>query len=303
MAEKVTIVGKDNNNTKWTEEQDAYLRENYKDSTWEEMTSYLGRSNKAIRDRARKLAVRRKSRRKTNEKFVSEFHSIFSRSEYILLSEYKGNHEYVTYLHTLCGKTNESTPASLLGGHGCICKQINSRKVYLEDFLERVKVLGDGQYVLTDSLPYVNTTTKVELLHKKCGNTYKTNPGNFWNGRRCPFCANKGNSKGERLVEDVLISLGLSYMEQATFKGMKHYKQLYYDFLIEDLDIIIEYQGLQHYRPVEYLGGFKKFKSQIKRDEIKANFAKDNGYKLIEVPYKLDTYAKVSDYLKEELLA
>ena len=92
-------------------------------------------------------------------------------------------------------------------------------------------------------------------------------------------------------------------MEQATFKGMKHYKQLYYDFLLDDIDVIIEYQGVQHYRPVEYLGGFKKFASQLKRDEIKAEFAKDNGYKLIEVPYNLDTYTKVLNYLKEELLA
>lgn len=303
MDKKLTIVGKDNSNTVWTKEQDDYLTANYENATWKEMTSYLGRSNKAIRDRARKLAVRRKSRRKTHEKFVEEFYNMFDRDEYTLLSEYKGNHKYVTYFHTTCGKTNESTPASLLVGHGCICNKVNSGKVYLEDFLERLKDMGNDQYTLTNKLPYVNTTTKVELLHKKCGNTYKTTPRNFFNSRRCTFCANKGNSKGERLVESALVSLGVAYMEQATFKGMKHYKQLYYDFLLDDIDVIIEYQGVQHYRPVEYLGGFKKFASQLKRDEIKAEFAKDNGYKLIEVPYNLDTYTKVLNYLKEELLA
>lgn len=296
-------VGEYNNNTKWAIEQDAYLIANYEKSTWLEMTTYLGRSNKAIRDRARKLGVRRKSRRKTNEQFTEEFYAIFDRDEYTLLSEYIGNHEYVTYFHSECGRTNRSTASSLLSGHGCICNQSNANKVYVEEFLERLKVLGDGKYTLTEKLPYVDTTTKVELLHKDCGTTYKTTPGNFWNGRRCPFCASKGNSKGERLVEEALISLGLTYMEQATFKGMKYHKQLYYDFLLEDIDVIIEYQGLQHYKPVEYLGGFKKFTSQIRRDEIKAKFAEDNGYKLVEVPYNLDTYTKVLEYLKSELLA
>lgn len=303
MDNKNINVGKSRNNIKWTKDEDDYLINHYEATGFEEMMVYLGRSNKAIRSRAGNLGVKRQSRKKTNEKFIKEFYGIFKEEEYILLSEYKSNHEYITYYHATCGKTNKSSASSLLNGHGCICKKYSHSKVDLEDFLDRLVSLGKKQYTLTKKLPYINTTTPVELLHNVCGNVYKTKPMNFFKGRRCPFCAHKGNSKGERLVEEVLISLGIGYLEQGTFIGMEYKKQLYYDFLIEDYDAIIEYQGKQHYQPVDYLGGFKKFCSQLKRDEIKAKFAEDNGYKLIEVPYNLDTYTKILDYLNKELLA
>lgn len=304
MDKNLNIVGENNNNnTRWNEYQDSYLVKSYENATWEELTAHLGRSRKAIRDRARKLGVKRKPMAKTNEQFTKEFYSLFNREEYILLSEYVSNHKYVTYYHTVCGETNSSTPASLLGGHGCICKQRNSNKVYFEEFMARLNTMGEGLYVLEEGSEYIDTRTKVLLRHLECGNTYSTKPLNFFNGRRCPFCANKGNSKGERMVEQVLNTLGIEYLEQATIVGMVHKKQLYYDFLLDDQDVVIEYQGIQHYEPVEYLGGFEKFKSQLVRDKIKAKYAEDNGYKLVEVPYKLDTYTKVLKYLEEELLA
>lgn len=291
-----------NSGTRWTKVDDDYLIKNYPSEEIDVMINHLGRSYKSLRDRAIILGVRRNSRMKTNEEFVKDFYEVFDREEYILLTPYKGNHKYVEYYHTGCKSTNKSTPASLLGGHGCICRQRNSNKVSKEEFLDRVETLGGGDYVFTDRFPYVDTTTRIELLHKECETTYETIPNNFFNGRGCPYCANKGNSKGERIVEEVLQDLGIQYLEQATFEGMVNENQLYYDFLLEDLDIIIEYQGKQHYEPVEYLGGFKKFKSQVKRDKIKLNFANNNGYKLIEVRYTEDTYNKVLKYLKEELL-
>lgn len=305
MSDKLDIVGKNSNrksNTKWTEQQDQYLKEVYAGASWEEMTEHLGRSNKAIRDRARKLGVKRNRYGKTNEQFVNEFYNIFSRDEYILLSEYQSNHKHVEYFHVECGKTNRSTPASLLGGHGCICRKVNSNKVSFDEFQHRLEKIGEGKYLLEEGSTYVDTKTRVVLRHTECGNTYQTTPFNFFNGRGCPFCANKKNSKGERMVEKALNFLGFDYLEQATFEGMIYKKQLYYDFLLEGEDIIIEYQGRQHYTPVEFLGGFDKFESQLKRDKIKARYAEDNGYKLVEIPYKLDTYTKVLKYLTEELL-
>lgn len=292
-----------NSGTRWAKVDDDYLLKNYPSEKIDIMINHLGRSYKALRERAIHLGVRRVSRVKTNEEFVKEFYEVFDKEEYTLLTAYSGNHNHIEYYHTDCGTTNKSTPASLLGGHGCICRQRNSNKVTKGEFLERVKKIGRGNYVLTDRLPYIDTTTRIELVHKECGTTYETQPNNFFNGRGCPYCANKGNSKGERLVEKVLQGLNIQYLEQATIEGMINENQLYYDFLLEDLDIIIEYQGKQHYEPVEYLGGFDKFKSQVKRDRIKLDFANNNGYKLIEVPYTKDTYSKVSNFLKDELLA
>lgn len=60
---------------------------------------------------------------------------------------------------------------------------------------------------------------------------------------------------------------------------------------------MIEYQGLQHYEPIDYFGGEKQFDRQQKHDQLKRDYARKNGYNLIEVPYIEDTYEKIKEYL------
>lgn len=296
-------TSKRNRSRIWTKEDDEYLLSNYPRGEWSEMVNYLGRSEKALRDRASILKVTRDKRSKTHDEFVQEFYGIFSEKEYLLMSKYKRYNEHIEYFHKPCGRYGKSTPASLLSGHGCICNKHNSNKVHEKDFLMRVRHWGEDLYETTDRLPFVDMSTPIEMLHKECETVYETTPSNFHKGRRCPFCSSKGNSKGERLVEKSLQYMGIDYIEQATFDGMVNINQFYYDFLLDDLDVIVEYQGKQHYTPVEYLGGFNKFKSQIKRDNIKLKFAIANGYTLIEVPYTMDTYTKVLNFLQQELPA
>jgi len=55
------------------------------------------------------------------------------------------------------------------------------------------------------------------------------------------------------------------------------------DILIEDIGVAIEYQGLQHDKPVEFFGGEKAFIENQKRDKRKNNLCKRHGVKLIYV--------------------
>lgn len=66
---------------------------------------------------------------------------------------------------------------------------------------------------------------------------------------------------------------------------------------IPSQNILIEYQGLQHYEPIDYFGGEKQFDRQQKHDQLKRDYARKNGYNLIEVPYIEDTYEKIKEYL------
>ena len=51
------------------------------------------------------------------------------------------------------------------------------------------------------------------------------------------------------------------------------------------LKIAIEYQGKQHFEPVDYFGGKENFLKQKERDELKAKRGKEHGVKLIYVNY------------------
>jgi hypothetical protein len=71
-------------------------------------------------------------------------------------------------------------------------------------------------------------------------------------------------------------------------------EQLYYDFLIRELKVLIEVQGVQHYK---YVPHFHKdpfyFFQQRKRDVIKKEWAQENGYTLIEIKEGMDLDRKL----------
>lgn len=49
--------------------------------------------------------------------------------------------------------------------------------------------------------------------------------------------------------------------------------------------MLIEYQGQQHYQPVEHFGGNSTFMIQQKHDQIKRDWAIEHGYREIEIKY------------------
>ena len=67
---------------------------------------------------------------------------------------------------------------------------------------------------------------------------------------------------------------------------------LQYDGYNEELKIAIEYHGIQHYLPVNFFGGEKKFKIQQERDKKKQRLSKLNNITLIVVPYTVTNFEK-----------
>lgn len=58
-----------------------------------------------------------------------------------------------------------------------------------------------------------------------------------------------------------------------------------YDIYICGLKIAIEYQGKQHFEPIDYFGGMENFEKQKARDLIKARLSRENGIKLVYINY------------------
>jgi len=59
------------------------------------------------------------------------------------------------------------------------------------------------------------------------------------------------------------------------------------DIFIPSLNVAIEYQGLQHYKPVEYFGDNKAYDDLVERDKIKKQLCERNGVDLIEWTYNI----------------
>lgn len=98
------------------------------------------------------------------------------------------------------------------------------------------------------------------------------------------------NSHGELKIKQLLVKENIAFKTQFYFEnliGEKSY--LKFDFAIfennNNLKCLIEYQGKQHYEPIEHFGGEEQFIKQQFYDNKKRSFCKQNNISLIEIPY------------------
>lgn len=234
--------------------------------------------------------------KKTDVQFKQEIFELTG-NEYTFLDPYVNAHAKIRVKHNKCDKVYRVEPSSFL--QGCRCPYCAGNILNTDNqFNQKIKNLVGNEYTFLDS--YVNRFTKIRVKHNQCGNVYMVTPGNFLCGYRCPYC---NSPKGEVNISKVLKSLGIKYESQKTFDDLKDKDCLSYDFYIPDQSILIEYQGQQHYEPVDYFGGESQFRIQQKHDRLKSDYAKDHNYKLIAVPYTEDTFSKIKNYLLQHGLA
>jgi predicted nucleic acid-binding Zn-ribbon protein len=229
--------------------------------------------------------------KKTDAQFQQEVRNLVG-FEYTFLDAYVNNRTKIRVKHNKCGHVYEVKPNSFLQGKRCP-KCFGNAKKANDLFKKEVFSLVGDEYIFLDS--YVNNKTKIRVKHNECGHIYYVAPTEFFShNTRCPFC---NSSKGELIITKILNKLSISYKAQKTFDDLKDSQPLSYDFFIPDQNILIEYQGIQHYEPVDHFGGEDKFKLQQKHDKMKADYAKDHGYHLIAVPYTYDTFSNIKKYL------
>lgn len=120
--------------------------------------------------------------------------------------------------------------------------------------------------------------------------------------------ANKGHncitskSTGEVLVENYLKDKYNIKTQYNTLKCINPItgKQLPYDIEIPELKVIIEIQGDQHLRYIEYFhGSIENFYYQQRKDDYKKRFAQSKGYEVVYIYYdeiKKGTYKGKLDF-------
>ena len=237
------------------------------------------------------------AKRKTNTEFQQEVFDLVG-NEYIFLDTYVNNMTKIRVKHTKCGKIYEVTPANFLSGHGCPYCSGKAKKTD-DQFQQEVYDLVGDEYTFLDT--YINSKVKLRVKHNKCGRIYEVTPTDFFNKHsRCPYC---NSPKGETLITKILDTLNIKYESQETFDDLKDIQPLSYDFYVPSQNILIEYQGIQHYEPIDYFGGDHAFKLQQKHDKMKLDYAKTHHYNLITVPYTEDTFSKIKKYLLKHGLA
>lgn len=113
-----------------------------------------------------------------------------------------------------------------------------------------------------------------------------------------------GISHAEQVVNDYLSSVGLYYEPQKIYSDLRSKSDypLSYDFLVYDKNgnpfFLIECQGVQHYKPIEYFGGERQFKIQQDNDARKRKYAGKLNLPLVEIPYTCRTDEDIVQLVK-----
>lgn len=183
------------------------------------------------------------------------------------------------------------TPNKLQNGRGCpICKNEKLRRQKLKPHSKFVEELHSIQPTLEILSEYQGGNKPLIFKCKVCGLVQELSEAerllNY--SRGCKRCK---ASAGERRIADYLNSHNIAYEAEKSFIECKSKRPLRFDFYLPIFNACIEYQGEQHYRPVDYSGRQdttttnKNFQELQKRDEIKKEFCKMEGIKLLEIPY------------------
>jgi hypothetical protein len=218
-------------------------------------------------------------------KFHGETHTILS-------NFYKNQKSVIEIKHNICGNIFNTNYINLYSGCGCP-KCFKSKKLSIDILKERCYNLHKDEYKILDN-NYINNHTKIMVKHNKCGHQWLVKPNHFSNGSCCPNCYNK--SKGENKIKLFLESNKIDYTPQHGFKDCKYKQVLNFDFYLPKYNICIEFDGRQHFEPVEKFGGVEEFELTKIRDSIKNSYCEDNNIKLIRIPYtKLNKIDEILD--------
>ena len=195
-----------------------------------------------------------------------------------IIESYKNNRDYITIICPIHGNFKQKI-ITHLNGFGCsICG--GSKRLTNDEFIEKSNAIHNNTYCY-DKSEYINTETKIIIICKKHGEFTQT-PHSHMFGIGCPSCS---SSSGEKKIMYFLTSNNIKYDIQKKFTECKNIKRLPFDFYLPDYNICVEYDGKQHFQPIEYFGGIESFLKTKKRDEIKNKYCEDNNIKLIRIPY------------------
>ena len=221
------------------------------------------------------------------DELVKRINKLNMDEKYIpILSTYKNISSKMKFICPVHGEFWQ-TAYLFLNGHYCpfcgVIRQGKKRAIPIEQIKIDFNVAHPNNFFTYDWSTYKNSTTKMKIYCPICENYFWQTPTKHKNGYGCCICK---TSNAELKIEFYFKQNKIEYEKQKTFKDCKYIKHLKFDFYLPKHNILIEYDGQQHYEFVEYFHKtHDKFEEQQLKDKIKNNYCYVNKIKLIRIPY------------------
>lgn len=195
-----------------------------------------------------------------------------------------------------CGKETIVDKNNLTSGNtsscGCLREERN-----LQACLKDITNKRFGK--LTALFPINNSGKRIWHCICDCGNYTDVQIDCLMSGNTQSCGCSK--SKGEEKIVQVLKELHIKFIQQHKFIDCVNPNTnwcLYFDFYLSEYNICIEYDGIQHYKAIDFFNKKDSLETIQFKDNIKNNYCLKNNIKLIRIPYfQLEDIN--CDYLKQ----
>jgi len=222
--------------------------------------------------------ILKNSRKDDYNSFISKVKKLNNKYDYSLV-EYVDSQTKVKIICSEHGVFEQTPNNHITKKQGCpICG--GSKKLTTDIFIQRAKKIHNNKYDYSKSL-YMGMEVKIDIICSKHG-IFKQVPKHHLNNHGCPIC---NESKGEKAVAKYLDDNNIKYIRQKRFNDCRNKHPLSFDFYVPKNNILIEYDGIQHFEINEHFGGKKGLEHIQKNDGIKNKYCKNNNIKLIRIKY------------------
>lgn len=166
-----------------------------------------------------------------------------------------------------------------------------------EQFENKIKNISPNIIINSE---YKGSNNSIKCKCSICGHEWEPKAENLLKGSNCPKCH---LYKGEQQISKYLDINNIKYIIQYKIeKPFESREFILIDFYLPDYNLFIEYNGKQHYVPIEYFGGEIQYKNQIQRDENLRDYCKENNINLLEIHYDENIEEKLDEYFRKQEL-
>jgi hypothetical protein len=228
----------------------------------------------------------------TTEDVIKQFREVHGDKYDYSKVNYTGSNNKVVII---CPKHGEFE--QLPNGHkqGRGCPKCVGQGLTTEEVIKQFREVHGDKYDYS-KVNYFGWDTKVTIICPKHGEFEQT-PSKHKEGHGCPRCT---ESKGEREIRTLLIDKDIDFNQEHTFDDCKNILPLRFDFYLPEHNVCIEYQGRQHYEPVDFFGGVSGLENRQYRDKIKEEYCIDNNIQLLKIRYDEDVSNVLNEYLNSK---
>jgi hypothetical protein len=239
------------------------------------------------------------STKRTTETFVAEAKEIHGDRYSYLLSNYINANTPVVIICSI-HKEFQQRPSKHLSGRGCP-KCGGTALLTSEEVIERATKIHGNKYIY-DRLIYVNMATDVWIKCPDHGYFEKSMNGHINGGEGCPQCS---SPKNEQIVGTILNNFKIPYVHQYKINLFNAPRSNRVDYYLPDYNLIIEYNGEQHYELCLFKGmsqetAIRTYEYQVKRDIALRKYCFDNDIALFEIDGRKYKGTKLIKYLEEQ---